>query len=265
MRAKRREAVARPPTPTNRIVQPEGLRGNPLTFLCRDRPSATPYHTSPVLPGAIIISMVLPAFFSKSSPKKKPDSDSKSNQKAPDLSPRSPTRKSSSRSPTKSTRERQPRSVRKTPRTQNSSRQIFAADTHPLNLPPDERERRRSAMEAPGEALPVMEVEDDSRAPSVPSSPPPMSPGIIPDMKGGRDEDRNGDSSPAPPPHGINTTSSPPPAPKWAFPPPPSLFQPQQPTIDPEACKTLGNKYFIAKDYKRAIKEYTRGECLCLP
>lgn len=210
--------------------------------------------------------MVLPAFFSKSSPKKKSDSDSKSNQTAPDLSPRSPTRKSSSRSPTKSTRERQPRSVRKTSRTRTSSRQIFAADTHPLNLPPDERERRRSAMEAPGEAPPSMDFEYESRAPSVPSSPLPMSSGIFQDLKGGRDEDLNHDSSPVPPPHGISTTSSPPPAAKTPFPPPPPIqpLQPQQPTIDPEACKTLGNKYFIAKDYKRAIKEYTRGGCLCI-
>lgn len=208
--------------------------------------------------------MVLPAFFSKSSPKKKSDSDSKSNHKPPDLEPRSPTRKSSSRSPTKSsTRERQPRSVRKNSTTRNSSRQIFAADTHPLNLPPDERERRRSAMEAPGEALPAMDVDYDSRAPSVPSSPPPMSPGIYQDL--GRDEDRNGDSSPIPPPHGINTTSSPSPAPKTPFPAPPPVqpLQPQLPTIDAEACKTLGNKYFIAKDYKKAVKEYTRGGCLC--
>lgn len=121
-------------------------------------------------------------------------------------------------------------------------------------------------MEAPGEALPSMDVEYDSRAPSVPSSPPPMSPGIYQDLKSGRDEDRNSDSSPIPPPHGVNTTSSPPSAPKLPFPPPPPIqpLLPQQPTIDPEACKTLGNKYFIAKDYKKAIKEYTRGGYLCL-
>lgn len=209
--------------------------------------------------------MVLPTFFSKSSPKKKSVSESKSHPQAPDLSPRSPTRKSSSRSPTKSTRERQPRSVRKISRTRTSSRQIFAADTHPLNLPPDERERRRSAMDAPGEAVPSMEVDDESPTPSVSSSPP-MSPGFFPDIPGGMDDDRNGDSSPVPPPHGINTTSSPPPAPKSSFPAPPSIppLQPQQPTVDAEACKTLGNKYFIAKDYKRAVKEYTKGGCLCL-
>ena len=50
----------------------------------------------------------------------------------------------------------------------------------------------------------------------------------------------NGDSSPAPPPHKV---PSPPP----------------KPAIDPEACKATGNKYFKAKDYTKAIQEYTKG------
>jgi len=54
-------------------------------------------------------------------------------------------------------------------------------------------------------------------------------------------EDMNGDESPAPPPH---KTPSPPP----------------KPAFDAEACKATGNKYFKAKDYTRAIAEYTKGE-----
>lgn len=197
--------------------------------------------------------MVFPAFFSKSSTKKKSDSDSKSNSNTPDLSPRSSTRKSS-RSPAKSLREREPRSGRKNSRTGNSSRQLFNSDTHPLNLPPDERERRRSAMESPGEVSSSMEAEPQSRGPSRPSSPPPRSPGFFQEINGGTNDDRNGDSSPIPPPHGIKTTSPPPLA--WSQPP---QQPPQQPSVDAEACKSLGNKYFIAKDYKKAIKEYTKG------
>ena len=34
---------------------------------------------------------------------------------------------------------------------------------------------------------------------------------------------------------------------------------PPKPSIDPEACKALGNKYFKAKDYTRAVAEYTKG------
>lgn len=33
-----------------------------------------------------------------------------------------------------------------------------------------------------------------------------------------------------------------------------------QPTVDAEACKAAGNKFFKAKDYKKAIAEYTKGE-----
>lgn len=50
----------------------------------------------------------------------------------------------------------------------------------------------------------------------------------------------NGDGSPIPPPH---KTPSPPP----------------KPAYDPEACKATGNKYFKAKDYTRAVQEYTKG------
>lgn len=34
---------------------------------------------------------------------------------------------------------------------------------------------------------------------------------------------------------------------------------PPKPSIDPEACKALGNKYFKAKDYTMAVAEYTKG------
>lgn len=51
----------------------------------------------------------------------------------------------------------------------------------------------------------------------------------------------NKTSSPIPPPHKV---PSPPP----------------KPAIDPEACKALGNKYFKAKDYTKAIAEYTKGK-----
>ena len=56
----------------------------------------------------------------------------------------------------------------------------------------------------------------------------------------GSAEHTNGDSSPVPPPH--KTPSSPP-----------------KPAHDPEECKALGNKYFKAKDYTKAIAEYTKG------
>lgn len=63
-------------------------------------------------------------------------------------------------------------------------------------------------------------------------------------MNGADNEDHaNGDASPVPPPHGSNPATSPPP----------------KPSIDPEACKALGNKYFKAKDYSKAVQEYSKG------
>lgn len=109
-------------------------------------------------------------------------------------------------------------------------------------------------MEAPGEASTAMDEDQDDFLASAPSSPPPVPPGSFQELNGGIHNDRingdringdriNGDSSPVPPPHRTNAFSSPSP----------------QPRIDPEACKLSGNKYFIAKDYPKAIAEYTKG------
>lgn len=55
--------------------------------------------------------------------------------------------------------------------------------------------------------------------------------------------DTYGNDSPVPPPHRA-------PSP------------PRAPSVDPEACKATGNKYFKAKDYPKAIAEYSKGEQL---
>ena len=49
--------------------------------------------------------------------------------------------------------------------------------------------------------------------------------------------------SPIPPPHKVNPS------------PPAST----KPVVDPEEFKAAGNKFFAAKDYKKAIREYTKG------
>ena len=64
----------------------------------------------------------------------------------------------------------------------------------------------------------------------------------MPDADGAMShEDMNGVDSPVPPPH------------KVASPPP-------KPAFNLKACKATGNKYFDAKDYTKAIAEYTKGE-----
>ena len=131
-------------------------------------------------------------------------------------------------------------------------------DTHPLNLPPDQLHRLYTAQMAREEAnnRASMSVDRDMSAPensdrpaangdnhssSPPATPSREAPGAFPEQSSddGTDGTNNGseERSPTPPPHKVT--------------PPPK--------VDPEACKAAGNKFFKAKDYERAIVEYTKG------
>ena len=127
----------------------------------------------------------------------------------------------------------------KSPKKSNNSRKSKPdLDSHPLNLPPDELRRLSAAMarEEARNATP-MDLDDPpmtNGAASQPATPVQETPGAFPDP------DTNGvngeeEKSPTPPPH-----------------------KPQK--VDPEACKAAGNKYFKAKDYDRAVQEYTKGK-----
>jgi DnaJ homolog subfamily C member 7 len=125
--------------------------------------------------------------------------------------------------------------------------------THPLNLPPDQLRAHLAHMaRQEAESAERMSIdrevpadEKDSSIPngsSQPATPSKEAPGAFPNTStddvttngaSGHDEER----SPTPPPHKV------PPAPK----------------VDPEACKAAGNKFFKAKDYDRAVQEYTKG------
>lgn len=76
------------------------------------------------------------------------------------------------------------------------------------------------------------------------STPAPETPGAFPQSNGvnGEEHHEEEESGPAPPPH-----KSPPPQ------------QPEKPKVDAEACKTQGNKFYKAKQYDKAIDEYTKG------
>jgi DnaJ homolog subfamily C member 7 len=106
-------------------------------------------------------------------------------------------------------------------------------DSHPLNsyFP-------SAAMSGEDARATPMDVDGDAPAVNGNSQPPTPShdaPGAFPSDVNG-DHDRE-DRSPTPPPHKVQ------PAPK----------------VDPEACKAAGNKFFKAKDYDRAIQEYSKG------
>lgn len=100
-----------------------------------------------------------------------------------------------------------------------------------------------------------MDVDREFTSSPVPSSPAnvPQAPGAFPKANASNGEEEAG---PAPPPHRIPT--SPPPQPQHQPQPPPQP-QPQQPTADAEACKVSGNKFFKAKEYAKAIMEYSKA------
>lgn len=170
-------------------------------------------------------------------------------------------------SPRKSTRPASPASSSPTPRDQlptkprssrsfgrsntdssnsSSSRRSKKHDpnTHPLNLPPDERDKRLSALSNMSNRSSVDKMDIDSSAP--PSSPPQTAStnGAVPvgsPTNGRKTPPTNGDG-PVPPPHRSN----------------PSSPQPS-PADEAESYKNVGNKYFKEKDYKNAIVQYSKA------
>lgn len=189
--------------------------------------------------------MVLQNLFNKASSKHQSDNAINKENRRPSSSSRSPKKRTPSKSPTKTagTRDSGAHSSRTRPKRSPSE---YTTDTHPLNLPPDERERRRSAMSSPSDPLTPMDVDLEA---GLGSSSPPSATNVTFKQANGVIHDNmatdavNGEDSPVPPPHGSNPVASPPP----------------KPALDPEACKAVGNKYFKAKDYTKAVQEYSKG------
>jgi DnaJ family protein C protein 7 len=119
-------------------------------------------------------------------------------------------------------------------------------NSHPLNLPPDELRQLSAAMaeaNANNDAMDIdtPQVPESPKKTSPPTTPFQSAPGAFPDST--TNGDTNGvnghedEKSPTPPPH----------------------KEPPPPPVDAEACKAAGNKFFKAKDYLRAITEYSKG------
>ncbi|GAP87757.1 putative small glutamine-rich tetratricopeptide repeat-containing protein A [Rosellinia necatrix] len=164
---------------------------------------------------------------------------------------RSPTKKiSRPASPARAQREQQKsrssRSFGRQP-TDSSRRPKHDPNTHPLNLPPDEY-RRLSALAAMTDrsSFDRMDV-DKENSPQPPSSSPPppqqQKSFTVPinSPTNGPKPDLNS-QGPAPPPHRSNPSS-----------PVPSNAE------QAEGFKSLGNKSFKDRQYKKAIKEYSQA------
>ena len=144
--------------------------------------------------------------------------------------------------------------------------------THPLNLPPDQLRRLSTQVrmsepmdidvESPaGARNPSPPPATSSQSSTQPSSSKPAEPARKPSSKSaskpapqpsapnGDGASANGEGPPPPPPaHKSNPTS-----PQAVAPPTPE---------EAESFKDAGNRYYKAKQYKKAIEEYTKGSCL---
>jgi DnaJ family protein C protein 7 len=201
--------------------------------------------------------MVLPSIFSKSKkPKPKPavpvlqphsHSPASSNQGTP---PSSPDKSTHSRVKDREQRTSTRRSSSSSKPASHSSRRSsrYDDDSHPLNLPPDQRKRFSHSQMADQPTPTPMDIDRD-----VSSSPAPSSPPKTNGANGVHD-----DSRPAPPPHRY-TTSPPPQGTNYAATPEAATPPAEPPTIDAEEYKAAGNKFFKIKDYPAAIKEYSKG------
>ena len=134
-----------------------------------------------------------------------------------------------------STPKAMPKTNFKSPRKSDKKKSKPDPDSHPLNsyFP-------SAAMSGDDGRSTPMDVNGDAPAVNGSSQPPTPShdaPGAFPTEETNGDNDRD-ERSPTPPPHKV----------------------PPTPKVDPEACKAAGNKFFKAKDYDRAIQEYTKGK-----
>ncbi|KAJ4374448.1 hypothetical protein N0V86_007313 [Didymella sp. IMI 355093] len=196
--------------------------------------------------------MVLPSIFNRSPSKKSKDAATptlthRTNSQTQGTPPSSPDKKSHSR-----VKERERTSSSRRSSTFSSRRSSkYDADTHPLNLSPEERQRLSFSSLS---AMSAMDVDRDSSSPA-PSSPAAEVPGGFPKTNGA-----NGDHEgrPAPPPHRY-TKSPPPNSGNYAATPEAATPPTEMPTIDAEEYKAAGNKFFKIKDYPAAIKEYSKA------
>lgn len=130
------------------------------------------------------------------------------------------------------------------------------SDTHPLNLPPEQLRQHlahmaRQEAEANRQPMPMdrdspetsndLTMANDTSPPATPSRDAPAAFPTQTDNETTNGTNGHDERSPTPPPHKVQPV----------------------PKVDPEAYKAAGNKFFKAKDYEKAIAEYTKGMSSC--
>lgn len=136
-------------------------------------------------------------------------------------------------------------------------------DTHPLNLPPEQR-KRLSALSAMSDRT-SMDVDKEPVNGATPSSPSPQAP---PPQKQQQQQPKpaapaHSNSFTVPVANGADASTNGADAGEKVPQPPPHRSQPASPVQTPaeeaEGYKNEGNKYFKLKDYGRAVDFYTKG------
>jgi DnaJ family protein C protein 7 len=121
---------------------------------------------------------------------------------------------------------------------------VFDPDSHPLNLPPDQL-RRLSALANMSEqqSQPVLptEMDVDSNEVNGATSSPADSTNDVNGTTNGK--------APTPPEH-KSPSPAPPPAPTEE---------------EAEQWKMMGNKFYKNGEFKKAVEQYTKGECSTIP
>ncbi|KOS19271.1 DnaJ -like protein subfamily C member 7 -like protein [Escovopsis weberi] len=188
-----------------------------------------------------------------------PPPATKSSSTSPQRKPSRPLSYRDNKSATQSTKSRLSRHSTDAGSSRRASKlDRFDPDTHPLNLPPEERKRLSELSNAAMSSRNSMDVDRDpavnGAAAAAASSPPPpfkesasaqknfavpIPNGVTPN---GVDHRHDDDAAPPPPPHKSTPTS-----------PIPS-------TVDEaETFKTAGNRYFKEKNYAKAIEQYSKA------
>ncbi|KAK4242419.1 hypothetical protein C8A03DRAFT_40234 [Achaetomium macrosporum] len=229
-------------------------------------------------------------FFSKISSKKpntaeEEDESTGFHESQPPSPTKSPTKSSTSRSPSKkasSQRPTSPTSRDSKPQSPRSSRPLgrhatiaglsrrkkVDPDTHPLNLPPEERRRLSELAAMSARDRNSMDVDKEPVNGATPSSPPQQPPQQPhPQKQRHSNPPSHTNSFTMPVPNGVDASASTNGAADEAVPPPPPHRSQRSSPVQTDAeqaesFKNEGNKFFKAGDYTHAIEFYTKAVVL---
>lgn len=132
------------------------------------------------------------------------------------------------------------------PSSSSSRRSKIDPNTHPLNLPPEERRRLSALATSAMSGSNSMDIDREPVNGATPSTPPRQSAQSnfsVPIPNGTSHEEAQ---APPPPPHKSNPSSPTP-----------------TPQDDAESYKAAGNRFFKDKNYNKAIEQYSKGTSYC--